>query len=119
MGIKRRRGRRATKLPVGPPPGEAGGPQADPCASTWEFEVSFSPELGAYVSIDLPVSLHLEADGVAVMMGTREIGVLANPAVPQLVDCMNRGYVYTGTVIDIDEDASRVRVRVSGTRLSE
>jgi len=119
MGMKRRRGPRATKPLVGVPPGEPGAPEADPCASTWEFVVSFSPELGPYVSVDSPVSLHPEAGGVAVMIGTREIGVLADPAVPQLVDCMNRGYVYPGTVIDIDEDASRVRVRVSGTRLSE
>jgi len=119
MGIKRRRGPRAIKVPVGPPPGEPGGPEADPCTSTQEFGIDVSPDLRPYITIDSPVSFHLEAGEVAVMIGTRRIGILTDPAVPQLVDCMNRGYVYRGTVIGVAEDVSWARVRVSGTRLSE
>ena len=119
MGMKRRRGPRATKPAVDVPPGEPVAPEADPCASTWEFEVSVRPELGPYISMESPVSLHPEAGGVAIMIGPRRIGALTDPAVPQLVHCINRGYVYSGTVIDIAEDGSRVRVRVSGTPLDE
>lgn len=119
MGVKTRRGRRAGKPPVGSPRGRPGGPETDPCASTWEFVVGFSEELGPYLTVDSPVSLYPKAGGVVVMIGNRETGALIDPAVPQLLDCMNRGYVYTGTVIDIKEDASEIRVRVSGKRPTE
>jgi len=116
MGIKRRRGRRASKLPVGAPPGEPGGPEADPCASIWEFVVSFSHEVAPHVKTDLPVSLYPKAGGVAIMIGTREIGTLIDPAVPQLVACMERGYAYTGMVTGVDSEALQAEIKVTGIR---
>lgn len=117
MGIKRRKGLRASKVPIGPRRPEPGAPEADPCAATWEFGVEFSPQLASYITRGSHVSLHPKAGKIAIVIGTREIGILTHPAVRQILNCMNRGYVYTGSVIDVVEQASRVRLRVSGTRV--
>ena len=119
MGIKRRRGRRASKLPVGAPSGEPGGPEADPCASTWEFLVGFSREVGLYIRKDSAVWLYPKAGGIAIMIGSREIGALIDPPVEQLIACMNRGYEYTGIVTDLDSEALQAKIRVTGSRSSE
>ncbi len=116
MGIKRRRGVRASKLPISTRRPEPGTPDADPCAATWEFSVGFNPQLAPYIAAESNVSFHAKAGRIAIMIGTREIGILAHPAVPQILSCMDRGYVYTGSVIDVVEEALRVRLRVSGTR---
>jgi len=119
MGVKRRRGTRATKRRVGIPAGEPGGPDADPCASTWEFLVGFNHEVAPHITIGSPVSLYPKAGGVAIMIGTREIGVLVDPAVPQLIACMERGYVYTGVVTEVDSKALQAKIEVTGTRSTE
>ena len=119
MGMKLRRGPRATKVPVRrrtPSPGDVG---ADPCAGTWEFWATYSPQLAPYIALGSDVSLYPKDGRIAVMIGTREIGMLTDPAVPQIVDCMDWGYIFTGSVIEISDDASRVRLRVSGTLTTE
>jgi hypothetical protein len=119
MGMKARRGPRAAKVPVQhrkPAFDETG---ADPCTAVWEFWFEYSRELAPYVTVGADVYLYPKDGKVVVMIGTREIGILRDPAVPQIVDCMDLGYMFTGTVVDVAEEASRVRLRVSGTRADE
>jgi hypothetical protein len=119
MGIKLRRGPRATKVPIHrrtPGPGEAG---TDPCGAIWEFWFGYSPELSPYIAVGTDVSLYPKDAKIVVMIGTREVGILTDPAGPQIVDCLDLGYIFTGTVIEIREEASRVRLRLSGTRVDD
>lgn len=119
MGVKRRRGPRAGKLPISTAPPEPGRPETDPCASTREVVVTFSHETAPYVTTGSPVTLYPKGGAMAVMINAREIGTVTDPALPQLIACTKRGYVYTGMVTDVDSEVLQAKARVSGSRLTE
>jgi len=116
MGIKLRRRPRVEKVPIRPRSPHPGEPGTDPCGATWELWVRYSADLVPYIVTGADVSLYPKDGAIAVMIGTREVGRLADPAAPQIVECMDWGYVFTGTVIEVVEDDSRARLSVSGRR---
>lgn len=116
MGMKQRRRPRARKVPISrraPGPGDA---SAHVCAGEWEFWVTYDPQLAPHIAVGADVSLYPGGGKVVVMIGTSEVAYLADPAVPQLIDCVDLGYVFTGTVMQVIEEDHRARLSVSGAR---
>jgi hypothetical protein len=112
MGGGRRNKRDVAKGPPVSGLGEFGGGEqadVDVCAAprTVEFVMTSAAQIGGLVTV-------LAGVPPRVFAGTRQIGVLAEQAAPEVQACLKRGYEMTGVIETADATGGSGRLRISG-----